>query len=72
MLLIKCPFCGLQTCGPIVPPTGTSYVLTTVDESVNPPSFNPASGLPVKVYGCTNCKKIYLECPSITLQDNHS
>jgi len=62
----KCPFCSGPNIGKVTPPVGTtSYILTTVDTTQTPPAFNPTSGLPVDLYGCSDCKCIYLRCESL-------
>ncbi len=60
----SCPNCGSASFGSMKPPTGSSFVLTTVDQSKEPPSFNPASGLPVDVIGCASCGVATLHIPS--------
>ncbi|MBG9550025.1 hypothetical protein [Cytobacillus firmus] len=51
----NCSNCGSSNFDFVSPSTGTSYVLTTVDQTKNPPAFNPTSGLPVAVFGCLDC-----------------
>ncbi|OZV10800.1 hypothetical protein CIW83_18455 [Tissierella sp. P1] len=63
---IKCNFCGNNTVGKVHTTNGaTSYVLTQVDTSKTPAEFLATSGLPVDVYGCTNCKAVFLRCDSL-------
>jgi acyl-homoserine lactone acylase PvdQ len=61
----KCPNCGSSDFDFVQPTNGTSYVLTTVDQSQNPPTFNPINGLPVFVIGCVSCGNITLHVPSL-------
>jgi len=42
------------------PDNNTSYVLTTVNLSVNPPDFKPNNGRPVNLIACANCGFAYL------------
>lgn len=60
----KCPSCGSVSVARFTPPTGTSFVLTTVDREKEPPSFNPTSGLPVNVIGYASCGIATLHIPS--------
>ncbi|WP_251861969.1 hypothetical protein [Clostridium sp. Marseille-Q2269] len=69
-MLTNCPFCGALTYGEIPPTSGSSFVLTTVDTTINPPTFNPGSGLAVKLMGCCTCKKVQMECPSLQVDNS--
>ncbi|EOU2034885.1 hypothetical protein C4D34_13715 [Clostridium perfringens] len=67
MLYSKCPVCGKEnSVDTIKPGTGTSYVLTEVDTSTDIPNFLPATGMPVIVKGCVNCKMLFLMAPSLS------
>ncbi|MFU0790638.1 MAG: hypothetical protein ACFWT6_11865 [Virgibacillus proomii] len=61
----KCPNCGSENFLPVKPPTGTSYVLTTVDQSTDPATFKATSGSPVDLYGCLDCKFVSLHMPDL-------
>jgi len=55
---MKCPICGSEHYGKINPPTGDSFVITTVDSATK--TFNATSGTLVDLYGCADCKNITL------------
>ena len=63
-----CPNCSSTKFGEITPPTGNFYAITTVDTNQNPPAFNPTSGLPIKIYGCSECGICTIHCPSLSFQ----
>ena len=63
-----CPNCRSSNYSEISSSSGTSYVLTTVDQNEDPPSFNPTSGLPVNVIGCVDCGVATLHIPSLKRQ----
>ena len=61
---VKCPNCGSDNFGPIRTPSGTtSYALTAINETTNPPTFVPTKGMSVDVYGCTECGVLTLHTP---------
>jgi len=62
----KCPYCGDLKMSKLQSPDGTKIALTSVDTSVSPAVFDPASGLVVEAYGCASCKGVMLRCPTIT------
>ncbi len=67
----KCPYCGSKLFSKIgTDNPNVKYVLTTVDLSKNPPSFNPTNGMPVDAYGCANCKAVILRNESIKFVPN--
>jgi hypothetical protein len=51
----KCTNCGSSKIELIQPSNATSFALTTMDQTKTPPSFNPASGMAVHVFGCLDC-----------------
>ncbi|WP_416729211.1 hypothetical protein [Fictibacillus sp. JL2B1089] len=63
----SCSNCGSADFAPVSPSSGTSYVLTTVDQSTTPPSFLATSGLPVQVFGCIKCGVLTFHNPSLRL-----
>lgn len=66
-MLEKCPYCGQISMGELTPGTGNSFVITEVDTSKTPANFIPTSGMPVKFYGCGNCKGVLLKAPSLKI-----
>lgn len=58
---LNCPYCGSKNFAKINPINSNSnikFVLTQIDISTN--SFMPASGMPVDIAGCPDCKGILL------------
>lgn len=62
-----CPYCKSPMFARLEPPAGNSFVLTCVDTGKSPPAFIPASGFPVEVWGCVNCKGITLRNSTIAI-----
>lgn len=66
---MKCPFCGKNSIGKIPPIEGhTGYFLSSVNANTNPPSINPASGIPVNISGCASCGSIFLHSEKLINQ----
>lgn len=61
----KCSNCGSENLQYINPNNGTSYVLTTIDQSQTPPAFNAGSGVPVHLFGCVECGVATLQIPAL-------
>lgn len=61
----NCPSCGSTNFDFVRPASGTSYVLTTVDQTQNPPAFHATNGIPVSLYGCLDCGVGTLHIPSL-------
>ncbi|AYO30840.1 hypothetical protein D2962_09630 [Biomaibacter acetigenes] len=61
---ITCPFCGNQNVQQLknIQPNQT-YALSIIDTDKGPTL--PSQYLPVDVYGCLQCKAIFLVCESL-------
>jgi hypothetical protein len=59
---IKCPFCGSMGVAKVVNHIeGATYVLG----EMTPDAGLPQKYLPVNVFGCPNCKMLFLTCDSL-------
>ena len=66
MAIKACPFCGSSNCGMIQPPAGANFVLNYVTSKED----GKLGGMPVVVYGCQDCKCIWMASGAFAGQDN--
>lgn len=63
----KCPHCGGYTTGKIEPSKGSDkYMLTEVNSQNG--SVNVGSGFLVDIYGCGECKAVFLKNEALNVK----
>ena len=65
--MIRCPNCGKENSFDEVKPDSpeNTYVISEAREDPNHPDQIFGGGLPIRVYGCVECKILLFRCESL-------